>query len=767
MNTLSVSVRYRPIRIGWCVRAGDFAALREAMKLTFTMWGGRYNPVIPIDDFATANTLIRLFRVDVLWPVTDGGELKEFIKQFPHLPNPFFQDELFVPHGNGGRSPQLLDIYHPVRRLHEEQFKNNPSPTATVTIFEWQPDDPLADVLLASLGAVPPVAITGTDYLALLKQHLSANTVTLAPLDPFPQFTGIDWTVSTFCCAFLQQHYSVKNSQGHPGIYIGNSSDFNDLINFWNLRATNTSLLFYDPNQAARLGPALTNWLQALRTRPKGRFESDNSIAIWFKDGMPEPDISMFGQGLRLCIVRNGTWTGLNVKAPCMYFSEGSALAAIGESAAGLPMISFQLPPKPFDGGSRLYDQHFVVSIDPGIGLSGTERATLHTPYVPELNQYYGRQLYFEWDKARVEPDCVGIISNASRSDLSLTALDVVELVQQIFSAVGIAAHPSKPGLIANQLIHQMGGLQKCRVFKIAGVRDLIEKYSPDQSFTRSGATQIIRGTVDEITRVAAFDAYKDLHIEARPRGTDLSPGSVLAHLLKKGVFRAGLKSDCPRCRLQFWTSLDDVRAEASCEYCGHKFNITPYLKDRDWAFRRSGLFGKNDHQEGAIPVMLTLQQLHTVCHSQEMLFTTAISLKRTSAAIQNCETDFVVVIQNPRDGKIDIAIGECKTKDLISDDDVNNLKAVADSFPSKQYNAYIIFSKLDSFSPEELTRVRQLNNEHRRRVILFTARELEPNRLYEQTAKEFTITPYAVSLEDMAKITEQVFLVKRQQLNS
>ena len=51
MNTLSVTVRYRPIRIGWCVRIGDFVSLREALKLTFTMWGGYYNPIISVDDF--------------------------------------------------------------------------------------------------------------------------------------------------------------------------------------------------------------------------------------------------------------------------------------------------------------------------------------------------------------------------------------------------------------------------------------------------------------------------------------------------------------------------------------------------------------------------------------------------------------------------------------------------------------------------------------------------------------------------------------------
>ena len=290
-------------------------------------------------------------------------------------------------------------------------------------------------------------------------------------------------------------------------------------------------------------------------------------------------------------------------------------------------------------------------------------------------------------------------------------------------------------------------------------MRDLIEKFRPDQSFTRSGATQIIRGAVDKTSGVAAFDLYKDIHIEPRPRGAELSAASVLAYLLKSGVFRAGLKFDCPRCRLEFWTSLDDVRTEATCEYCGHKFNITPYLKDRDWAFRRSGLFGKNDHQEGAIPVVLTLQQLHTTFHSREMLYAPAMSLNLKSKTILKCETDFVAVVQSPLDGKIDIAIGECKTRDQISDEDVNNLKAVADAFPRERFNVYIIFSKLCPFSAEELERVRRLNNKYQRRAILFTDRELEPYHLYERTAKDFKIDRYAVSFEEMANITEQVFL--------
>lgn len=758
MNTLSVTVRYRPIRIGWCVLKGDFAALREALKLTFTMWGGRYNPVIPIDDFEAASSLIRLFRVDVLWPASDDAAVKEFIKRFPHLPNPFFQEELFVPHGNGERSPQLLDIYHPIRRLHEEHFKNNPSPDATVTIFEWQAEDPLADVLLATLGAVPSVEVTGTDYLALLKQHLSAKTVALIPMEPLPQLTGNGWTVSTFCRAFMQQHYSVQNYWGHPGIYVGGSSDFNDLVTFWNLRATGTSLMFYDPNQATGFDTNLTDWSATLRARQTGRFESDNSISIWFRESTPEPDVSMFGQGLRLCTAGDGTWNGLNVKAPYMYFSEGSALAVIGEDSAGLPKMSFQLPPKPFNEDTRLNDQHLVVSIDPGIGLFGNERATLQTPYVPELNEYYGRQYYFEWNKARVELEGMGIISNASCSHLSLNALDVVELVKRIFSVAGIEAQPSKPGLIASRLIQQMGGLQGCRVFKIGGVRILLETFGPDTSFSHQCALRAI-GKGDSVNGILSISEYKNLFIEPRPYRTELKPHDVFSYLLKKGVYRTGLEFDCPSCRLEFWLSLDDVRTEVACEYCGHRFNVAPYLRDKNvWRYRRSGLFGRADNQEGAIPVILTIQQLHTTFRSQEMLYAPAMSLKSKSISIP-CETDFVVLAKRPHDGKIDIAIGECKTRKQISDDDVNNLQAIADAFPSERFNVYIIFSKLGSFSAEELAHVRRLNSEYRRRVILFTARELEPDHLYERTAKEFNIDRHAVSFEDMANITEQVFL--------
>jgi hypothetical protein len=62
---------------------------RKAIRLTNTMWGGRFNPIVLVDRQDDAAQLVELFRADVIVPVGDGDEVEEFSKRFPHLINPF------------------------------------------------------------------------------------------------------------------------------------------------------------------------------------------------------------------------------------------------------------------------------------------------------------------------------------------------------------------------------------------------------------------------------------------------------------------------------------------------------------------------------------------------------------------------------------------------------------------------------------------------------------------------------------------------------
>ena len=207
--------------------------------------------------------------------------------------------------------------------------------------------------------------------------------------------------------------------------------------------------------------------------------------------------------------------------------------------------------------------------------------------------------------------------------------------------------------------------------------------------------------------------------------GAELTPDAAFNYLLKNGAFRAGLELTCPNCTLEFWLPLEPLAHEVACEYCGHKFNATTQLKDRDWRFRRSGLFGRDDHQQGAIPVVLTLQQLHANVHSlsEPRLFATCFKLSSAGAQIKSCETDLVMLNQDSR-GRIQIAIGECKsagTTNEITEADVRKFSAVADAFPPERVTAFIIFSKTGSFTEAEIKRCISAQAPHQRRVILLS----------------------------------------------
>jgi hypothetical protein len=52
MNEISATIRLRPTRIGFLVRPTDITSIRKVMSYCACLWGGTYNPIIPV--FRTA-----------------------------------------------------------------------------------------------------------------------------------------------------------------------------------------------------------------------------------------------------------------------------------------------------------------------------------------------------------------------------------------------------------------------------------------------------------------------------------------------------------------------------------------------------------------------------------------------------------------------------------------------------------------------------------------------------------------------------------------
>jgi len=774
MTNLSLTIRYRPVRIGWCVRHGNWDDLRTALRLTHIFWGGKFNPIIPVGT-ATAKHLARQFRVDVLFPINGSPEVAEFTKASQDLPWPLLENELVL----GYHTPNFLDLSHPLSkiakelRLHDraDRFEDAPPQafeSSDYVIIRWDDDDPLADILLATFGGLLPLDQTRRDYEGFFLTEIGAFTYKARKGEVLPAELISRWSIADVSA--LDLTWDRVPAQSTMGFYAGSASVFEDVVNYWNLRASDLNVIFLDPSHAERM--------KQIRSAHVGdilkRYEADRHQALGYASvGWDEDRVPIWSRSQDVVAALEfskddvphyreieGVAIGADIKPPLHFLQRKSVLGSVADRY-GRPTLSFQLPEKPFEV-YEFSDEHFIVSLrapwdDPD------EWSTFWTPYIPSLNRWYGRQILSSGRAARAEIDGIGIVSRVTNENLTVASLKKIELATRLFESAGIEATPSDPGRIAARVISQLDGLSGCRVLKIAGVRNLIRKYGPLQEFNRTQAICLI-GNADPQTHRPRFAEYENLFIEQRDFSKKLKPEDAFLYLLSRGVFRVGITLKCTNCELPFWISLDDASTEVTCEMCGGRFNVLRQLKGRgDWRYRRSGIFGSDNHQEGSIPVALTLHQLQAHFHSigGRSLFLPNMKLESATAKIPSCETDIFIAIQEGEDTLL--AIGECKDAGgSITKDDATKMAAVADALSNSGLDCYVIFSKTGAFTADDVENCQLANQPGRTRVIMLSDRELEPDGIYAKASEDFEIGRHGSRMHDMAIATHNIFFSPR-----
>jgi hypothetical protein len=287
-------------------------------------------------------------------------------------------------------------------------------------------------------------------------------------------------------------------------------------------------------------------------------------------------------------------------------------------------------------------------------------------------------------------------------------------------------------------------------------VRALLREFGPSETFTRGAAEKLI-GDFDETSKAMRFTDYEGLVID-RDQGGRLTPPKALDYLLSREVLQVGLEFKCPSCSLSFWKHLDEVRVCAVCEFCRHEFNVSRQLKDRDWRYRRSGVFGRGDNQLGAVPVVLVMQQLHTHLHYDNPIILPSMEL--TGTGISQCETDLVIFNQPRgtllcRSPRVQVVLGECKTTDAVTTRDAHNLLRVAEVLEKAGFQVFVIFAKLAEFGPGDIDACQRVNGEYHQRAIMLGPAELEPYRIPNIRGHDL--------LEQLASTTDERYFAKAQ----
>jgi hypothetical protein len=748
MHSPTFKLQYRPLRIGWCIRANDFAALRESIRRTFTLCGGAQNPLIVIDDSTSAERLISSARVDVLLAVNEDTTISEFKKRIGHLPDwppyqPFFKE---------GTRPEctFLDIVSVARCLPARERNLDRGRFANFMLFRWADSDPLADILLTSCGRLPRDKEPGAFVERELTPIISRIEVNLLGENPLPLETLLSPSLRTLCDYGLEYDLWNARTNAPAGFFVGGCNDFWSVVNYWNFRASGWNLLFYDPAHAGRIERSRDAWLQHL-TSPDAPQRPGDSLAIVAADESSEHMASWLPREIARYPTEANALT--NIPILLLYYRDHNAVSNIGRTQSGVS-ATMAIPPPPFQLDRR-ESRNVALVIDAEWSWSQDDQSTFQAPNIPCLNTYYGDKLTFLWNSARAEPHGVALLQRHFSGTLTVTALNVGELFRELFHRLGVVARPSPAGLVTTRVISQMGQLDNCRVFRVRGLRKLIESTRPEKSFTRSQALQAIR---EELPGgKSGFDRYTDLHIEPPP-ARRAQPEDILRYMVSHGAFRVGLEFECTECSLTFWTSLDNAKANPQCEYCGKRFDATPQLRDRDWRYRRSGVFGKEDSQLGAIPVALTLLRFLHMDPAGRMLYTPSLTLRGKKGLGINCEIDFIALFPGTVRNTVQVAIAECKSRYEITERDITNLMAVADLLANSGLEVFIVFAKLGQFSPAELALVRRVNAGSHRAIVL-TEKELEPWFPYKWAESLSGRPRFGSDLDDFAVASAELYL--------
>jgi hypothetical protein len=188
--------------------------------------------------------------------------------------------------------------------------------------------------------------------------------------------------------------------------------------------------------------------------------------------------------------------------------------------------------------------------------------------------------------------------------------------------------------------------------------------------------------------------------------------GNLYDYLLSRGIFRLGLRIQCPHCSRHSWFDLETIRALFNCPKCLEPFTAVGNTDHARWAFKTTGPFSVPRHADGAYGVLLALQCFDDR-YRTTMRVTPALSFTAKKGD-RKLEADFAFFWQESYFGMGEkgVAFGECKTYRRFEPPDFERMSQLAEAFPG----AVLVFSTLrDSLTKTEVAAMKRIAKAGRR----------------------------------------------------
>ncbi|MFY9561063.1 MAG: hypothetical protein WAQ52_12590 [Terriglobales bacterium] len=802
MRTLSASLKLRPTRIGFLVEPQDSVSLRKILQTCACLWGGVFNPIIPVctslpdawrdrhrvldptpNDLATG--YVAFFEPDVFVEAQQGladsiGISKKDI-DFGH-PRVLPLDAFFEAAGrHEGDVPFGTNIFHVYEDLYEREFKFVPRHERRVAIFEadatnasfvaatfgeFPKNGPLAPLSKAYVDAFDPVklALTAENWIKVIKEGFEL------PL----HFT---------------RKYLKRDPDGwsEPTIFVVDPSSTLDLIDLWNIRQFHPQILAVDVAWLQEAKEFIAEFVK-LNHRPLpgnphgvmihttiqfGRSISEDhaneavadsgltalpdapwSFKLWY-DSIWQADRSDLIARPRRALVSAAT-NDLELSVD----EDGPDLGCRFRSLAP------EFAPTYGDGAARWVN---VLEFN-NYGTNDTLALTMPLTLTDE-----GRCGLRIGEATIISREGFVLPQHFKEQGEYFRLLTGQKAVIDWLKTQGVDAQASDPGRIADQILASLKGFWGARLIADRETIMLLDEMS-------KSVRKYVDGKLEEFPdRSIDVKRWKDL-VHRRANATFGRRVSLDA-FIKAKVLRLGLVLECTNCRKTNWFGIGTFRELLTCERCLNVYDFPQGTLNFDrtpWQYRVVGPYSVPNYAQGAYAIVLALTAFAKGLGSDQANISYATSLDFKIGDANPFEVDFTFWYQRKRILDLQeepvLVFGEAKSfaVESFKQDDIERMWKLAKKFPG----AFLVFATLkDSLTDVEKAEISRLATWGRERlrdgrprapVIVLASTELFSTWNIEHTWKDLGdrhakfVQPASVRLDNLwtlAEITQQLYL--------
>jgi hypothetical protein len=744
----SIDIKTRPLKLAFLVDPNNAKQVREAIRLSSTLWGGDYFPIITLHKrmpltwregplkAPTAKSVIlgyiEAFDPDVL--VQLSKEIPSYISDVGlEIIKP---DEIWQPlDENRNLSPKFgIGIFELLTEIFEQNFKFKAKYPIEV-VFPQIPQQ--FSLFWASLfGEVP------SNLIPLLEKSYFEPLEITTPAIKIENLKKL--MAGTVLSPRRITHHGINSLnrssyRRDASVFFMDATKVEDIVDYWNLRAIGKKVVPVPKQFQAdpQLKEIVTEFLKAHR-RP------------WKHD----PKVCDYASMIR---ARNCTMEEMQEYAKTLKIDRDPL------DSSDDPFFSLQhWYPRVWDEWARdkdgavpddIYgDEEDSVEVTDPKKLEIRVRALL-----PKYAQKYGyhsmprcaNEISFRFYApkeylAEVFPKSSGknfnsvIAGLGSRGAWRVGRNGLVKLVKYDFSEMrsipaaeniffawladmGWKPKVSASGLLAKQIYKKLDG--NFFILKDENLLGLLEHMNG--GLTKKTGAPVEENKVTQERELAVGE------IKSRLSNSDKG-SNLYENLLSKGIFELGLRVQCPQCIRNSWFSLESVHNTLTCPRCLNVFPAIGNLDSATWYYKTVGPFSVANYADGAYAVLLAVA-FFSDQNINSMHTTPVLSFTAEAPNNKFIEADFAMFWQESLFGekKDGILFGECKTYGQFGEKDFERMRYLAKTFPG----AVLVFSTLrKSLTKKEkigITRIAKAGRKYWKAerpinpVLILTATEL------------------------------------------